>query len=95
MEPEGVWVSEWNFQDLEAARSKLEELYRNYQQNGPASCLLDVECDIPDLLDHISSVTKRGISDGLVVYFVHWRCQWLRSENIGEDGYRSLNQFCL
>ncbi|KKZ63312.1 hypothetical protein EMCG_00295 [[Emmonsia] crescens] len=93
MEPEDVWVSEWNFQDPEAARSKLEELYRNDQQNGPASCLLDVECDIPDLLDHISSVTKRGISDELVVYFVRWRRQWLRSENVGEDGYRSLKQF--
>ncbi|OJD27983.1 hypothetical protein ACJ73_00616 [Blastomyces percursus] len=95
MEPEGVWMSEWNFQNPEAARSKLEELYRDDQQNGPASCLLDVECDIPDLLDHISSVTKRGISDELVVYFVHWRRQWLRSENVGEDGYRSLKQFCL
>ncbi|KAL2386741.1 hypothetical protein RJ035_004537, partial [Blastomyces gilchristii] len=82
MEPEGVWMSKWNFQDPEAARSKLEELYRDDQQNGPASCLLDVECDIPDLLDHISSVTKRGISDELVVYFVHWRRQWLQSENV-------------
>ncbi|OJD16127.1 hypothetical protein AJ78_03707 [Emergomyces pasteurianus Ep9510] len=95
MEPESVWMSEWNFQNPEAARSKLEELYRDDQHNGPASCLLDVECDIPDLLDHISSVTKRGISDELVVYFVHWRRQWLRSENVGEDGYRSLKQFCL
>lgn len=71
MEPEGVWVSEWNFQDPEAARSKLEELYRNNQQNGLVLCLLNVECDVPNLLDHISSVTKRGISDESVFYFVH------------------------
>ncbi|EDN03884.1 predicted protein [Histoplasma mississippiense (nom. inval.)] len=82
-----TWVSPWNFDDPEVARSKLEELYSINQQNPQEPWSSRVGCDVPELLDHISCVTTRGTRGGMSVYFAHWKGQWFRKKNVGKREY--------